>query len=109
MNEYTFWRLLKAQWSFKNDLPWIGVTIILATLYSCLVLESATEDSIPMSIYIVVIGMYTVIWTSIYHLIKLVMVLLYCYALTSTIKNDSGMYGLQHYIALYNEALTWRK
>lgn len=109
-NNYSYWRVLRAQWSWKNDKFGILMDVIIAaavTLFYFLS-GSITITATPEFLYVIGVLVFfagQVIWLALmYHTLKLLILgsilLLVCY---------EAKKGNSKAVAFYNEALTWRQ
>ncbi len=108
-SKYTFWRLFKAQWSFKNDLTMVGVMFLCGWILSWFGLEHEDGKDISVLVTMYAAVILTVLAQGVYHSLKIIAMVLYCCSLIYCIRNNSGMEDLETYIGYYNKALTWRK
>lgn len=118
--EYPFWKLLRAQWSWKNDRVMLIINLISGFFVSCvnlLLMEvTYTETGLPvegsdLTILILVstfvLGLFM---TLVYQLIKLSLLSLLCGLLCYGLNNNKWS-GEDYYemVERYEEMLTWRQ
>ncbi len=115
--KYSFWKLLRAQWSWNNDKAVIYMSFALGfvwSLYSCLTgtfTNTATGEAIEPTMYLLsVIFLIGWVFFSLlsvllpYQLAKVLILTFYCYFVTKFAKQ-----GEIDYIEAYEQALVWRK
>lgn len=118
--QYTFWKLLRAQWSWNNDKIglWIdlGIGVLTAMVYIYLGVFVYKDTGLPVEGFDAVkiffyVTMITAIYLSIlYHTIKLILMTLICFIVYHLCKakfSEESYY--KEATLLYEEMLEWRK
>lgn len=118
--EYPFWKLLRAQWSWKNDRVMIILNLITSLFINCVHLlfgeVTYTETGLPVEgfdLTILILISTTVLgifMTVMYQIIKLILFTMYCYLVCYSLKDKfSEDKSYSEHKALYEEMLTWRQ
>ena len=117
---YPFWKLLRAQWSWKNDrimmLGNFGMAILINGLNIFSGEVTYTETGEPVSglplflIFITSSGILGVLMVLTYHAIKLILLSIPCYLLCYGL-NKNKWVGNDHYemVERYEKMLAWRQ
>lgn len=101
MNEYTFFKLLRAQWSIKNDIKTTLFYIIMGFVAFLMALVLTTAPVVVCAIMTLVFALYLIV---IYQAIKLILMTIFCWFVTRYAKRNNLKAK-----EIYDEALTWRQ
>jgi len=104
--EYSFWKLFKAQYSWKNDKTTFGVTAMLSvfiTGITLLQLDTSEVDNL-VGMILAVCGVLYIYLLFLYYTLKLIGMTFACSVVVYTSKRGS-IKG----VSLYNEMLYWRQ
>lgn len=118
--EYPFWKLLRAQWSWKNDRVMIILNLIASLFINCVHLLFAevtyTETGLSVEgfdLTVLILISTFVLWifiTIAYHTLKVILLTTLCGLLCYGLNNNKWS-GEDYYemVERYEEMLTWRK
>ena len=112
-DNYSFWKLFLAQWSWRNDRVMLFCNLLAAIFVSLGVVTFSdityVETGMIVSgheLWVIFLKLVIIIWSTItlgYHLVKVIVMALFCglicYFLKEKFKDSDK----------YNELLTWRK
>lgn len=120
---YSFWKLLRAQWSWNNDKSGLLISLIIAVLLGSIMyftnMQITNKDTgeivnklsstgfIAWGIVCIALALWNII---LYHTVKFILMCLFCGILVFLLKSDKTTKELkQQYHLDYLEALTWRQ
>jgi hypothetical protein len=115
MNNFSYWKLVRAQWSWKNDKIGmcisLGISLFILSVYLLYGVVSITAESyLYYLIGFVYFWLYILLVIEvIYHTIKLLLLGSYCIAVTYIARNSTNTETKLKAITQYNEMLTWRQ
>lgn len=76
MIKYTWWNLVKKQWSVKNELEWLlsstFVSVIIGGFHSYIIDYTTTEVS-HWEVFFTIAGIYTVFWYGVCFTVRFVL------------------------------------
>lgn len=117
--EYPFWKLLSAQWSWKNELSylWVWYLVSLFTQIIFFLTGSITYTEVEsllqgVVIFVLVTIIYTIYMIILWQMLKFVIMFICCLVVwcalnKSSLEKDDPTY--KDYEQFYKEMLTWRK
>ena len=120
---YSFWKLLRAQWSWNNDKDGLLISFVLAVLLGSVmyftnmqitdtdtgeIINKLSETGfIVWGILCITLALWNIM---LYHTVKFILMSLFCGMLVFSLKSDKTTKGFkQQYHLDYLEALTWRQ
>lgn len=118
--DYPFWKLLRAQWSWKNDRVMLIINIITGFFISAVKLSTSevtyTDTGLPVEnsdmfvIFLILAFAISVMFSLVYQTLKVVLLTTLCGLLCYGLNNNKWS-GEDYYemVERYEEMLTWRK
>lgn len=115
MSNFSYWKLVRAQWSWKNDKIGLcislGISLFVTLVYLLygVVYITAGTHLLYLIGFVYFWGLSFLFIEVSYHIMKLLVLGVYCILVTNMARGEVNTTTKQKAIDIYNEMLTWRQ